>query len=421
MKPILPRAFRKLPISIKRRILAELFDFPLNNERDEMLELADVMVESAVGYVQIPMGLATGFLIDGEYLDVPMATEESSVIAAASYAATIAARGGGITTWADSPIMAGQVFLERVAHSGAKALTANLARIRQELNLICASIRARGGGVHDLRSYHLPHSGIFCFEFDVDVRDAMGATMLNRSAERISPLLEQITGGRKLMAILSNAAERRRAGATFGIPLSLIRKRNLKSAEIARRIVLAGRVAQEDPRRAVTHNKGILNGMTAVALATGNDTRGLEAAVHAYAVRKGHYRGLTDYRIEDDRLIGELQTPAPFGAKGGAIGLHPMCAAAMRILAIDSAQRLSRIAVAVGLAQNFAALLALVTEGIQHGHMRLHAMRLAWRAGARGKEVAKIAQTLAREGRIGLDHARALLQTLRDSAGRLSS
>jgi hydroxymethylglutaryl-CoA reductase len=254
----------------------------------------------------------------------------------------------------------------------------------------------------------------------IDVRDAMGANILNSAAEHLRPYLEQLCGGRALMCILGNAAEERRAGARFALPLEALPQAAGPQGgmapsckELARRIVSAGELAREDPQRAVTHNKGIMNGITSLALATMNDTRAVEAAAHAWAARDGRYRSLSSYRCDGRTLEGELELPLPLATVGGAVGFHPASRLALKVLGRPDARRLARIAAALGLAQNLAALLALVSGGIQRGHMRYHAARLAYQAGARGGEVRLVAERLAARRAFNREEAAAELRRLR--------
>ncbi len=244
----------------------------------------------------------------------------------------------------------------------------------------------------------------------------MGANVLNTAAEGIRGTLERLTGGRAVMAILSNAARERRAGARFRLPvgrLDPLAPAGMDGAEVARRVVLAARIASEDPDRAVTHNKGILNGISSVALATFNDTRAVEAAAHAWAGRDGRYRPLSEYRLSAGVLEGSLELPLALGTVGGAVRFHPASRLALRILGHPDSRRLCRIAAAVGLAQNLAALLALVTEGIQRGHMKYHAARLAWAAGARGPEVRRVVRLMDRASVFTAEEARRALRAVR--------
>jgi hydroxymethylglutaryl-CoA reductase len=383
-----------------------------------MLSIADVMVESAVGCIPIPLGIADGFLIDGEEVAVPMAVEEPSVIAAASFAAWLVRPDGGFTTWASPPLMTAQVFLEGVTEEGERKLAACAERVRSTLAPVLSSLQRRGGGFRELRVTRLSGSGTVRADLVIDVRDAMGANRLNSAAERVRPVFESESGGRTLMAILTNAARERLAGARFSIRMDRLGIRlpaGMDGAEAARRVARASALAQEDPSRAVTHNKGIMNGISSLALATMNDTRAVEAAAHAWAARGGQYRGLSTFAVEGDALSGELELPLALATVGGSVDFHPAGRASLAVLGTPDAQRLSRIAAALGLAQNFAALLALVTTGIQEGHMRYHAARIAYRAGARGQEARRLAESLAGTESADIDTARAMLARLRGS------
>jgi hydroxymethylglutaryl-CoA reductase len=275
----------------------------------------------------------------------------------------------------------------------------------------------------------LPESDILVVGLKIDVRDAMGANALNTAAENLKSELERLCGGGTVMCILSNAARDRRAGARFALPvskLSALGPGGMAGAEVARRIVLASRIAAEDEQRAVTHNKGIMNGISAVVLATMNDTRAVEAAAHAWAARSGRCQPLSRYtlrdgsggRAEEQALEGEIELPLAVGSLGGAVGFHPASRLALRLLGFPDARRLSRIIAAVGLAQNFAAVLALVTGGIQRGHMKLHAARLAYQAGARGEEVRRVAEAVAKGGSYSRGEAAAILEQLREEPRR---
>jgi hydroxymethylglutaryl-CoA reductase len=335
------------------------------------------MVEAAVGYLALPLGIATGFLIDGDTYDIPMATEEPSVIAAATYAATLTARAGGFTTTAGTTVTTGQVFLESCPADAIAHVEESRDRIAAAIRALTVAMEQRGGGLRGIDPYWLPENELLCIEFHLDVCDAMGANVVNAVGEAIRPLLEEITGGRSLMAIVTNAASQRIFGSTFRIPVERLSRAGTDGSEIARRIALAGEIAQENRNRAITHNKGVMNGVTALALATGNDTRALEAAAHSYASKSGRYVGLTTYRLDGAHLVGNLEMPVVIGSVGGAAEVHPTSRFARALMGDPDAVRLSRIAAALGLAQNFAALYALVTEGIQNGHMALHARRLA--------------------------------------------
>jgi hydroxymethylglutaryl-CoA reductase len=306
-----------------------------------------------------------------------MATEEPSVIAAASFAARIIARGGGISTDTGPPLMTAQVYFMHVSEEGEDALRMAGHQIQDVVSGAVGRMAERGGGY---RGFDVERVGEFVrLQIYVDVRDAMGANVVNTAAEAVRPVAAEISGGEGLMAILTNAAEGRLTWASFSIPVSSLSRGGFTGAEAAERIVAGYRIAAADPSRAVTHNKGIMNGVTAIALATGNDTRGLEAAVHAYAARTGVYRPVSSFEVVDDRLEGRIEMPVPVATVGGAVSYHPVADMCLQLLGSPRATDLSRLAAAVGLAQNFAAVYALVTEGIQRGHMAKHAQRVAWK------------------------------------------
>lgn len=407
MSRVLPSDFRKLPAAARkeiweRELLADDDERAAAGASDAAFTLADLMVENAVGVLPLPLGVATGIVIDGRDLAIPLAVEEPSVVAAASHAARIIASGGGFRTEADGSVMESFVYLEGVEASGEARL-----RSQEGARAIEAAVRAgqealerRGGGYRDHAVERLPATGLVAVAISVDVRDAMGANLLNTAAERAKPVAESLSGGRALMCILSNESPGRLARAAFALPFSALEPfaRGLSAAEAARRIVLARELAAEDPRRAVTHNKGVMNGVAALAQATMNDTRAVEAAAHAWAARTGRLRPLTEYRVEGEVLHGSIELPLALGTVGGSVDLHPAARAALRVLGNPDSRGLARIAAALGLAQNFAALLALVTGGIQGGHMKLHAARLAYKAGARGDEPRKVAALMATGG-----------------------
>ncbi len=417
MSQSLPGNLRKLTLPQRRSTIADAFAFSPEESAgidadSSMLDLADIMVESAIGVMPVPLGVATGFLIDGaEYL-VPLAVEEPSVIAASSYAAGIVRRAGGFRTWATEPVMSAQVVLE--GRYDAESVMKHEPEVRATLEPILAAMERRGGGYRGMDVE--ASAGCTCVMLHVDVRNAMGANLLNTAAEAASRVLSGRLGTQRLMAILTNAGEQRRAGAECSIPVQRLARAGFSGEEAARRIALGAQFARENYRRAVTHNKEIMNGVTSLALATGNDTRGIEAAVHAWASRDGVYRGLTEFSVVDGNLIGRWEAPLPFGVVGGAVAVHPAARAALKILGNPDAVTLSRIAAAVGLAQNLAAVYALVTEGIQSGHMRLHCERLAFLAGARGTQIREVAALLAAGTRHNLDEARVVLSQVEQSA-----
>ena len=430
----LPEKFRKLDLSGRQEQIRRTYD-PQAEEWQAICpdprldDLSDIMVEAAIGSLPVPLGLAAGFLIDGEQFDIPMATEEPSVIAAATFAARILRRGGGLSAWADESVMTAQLFLEGVPVGGENRLRRAQERIGALVDGALPGMKSRGGGYRDMELNRLPESDILVVGLKIDVRDAMGANALNTAAENLKPELERLCGGGTVMCILSNAARDRRAGARFALPvskLSALGPDGMAGAEVARRIVLASRIAAEDEQRAVTHNKGIMNGISAVVLATMNDTRAVEAAAHAWAARSGRCQPLSRYtlrdgsggRAEEQALEGEIELPLAVGSLGGAVGFHPASRLALRLLGFPDARRLSRIIAAVGLAQNFAAVLALVTGGIQRGHMKLHAARLAYQAGARGEEVRRVAEAVAKGGSYSRGEAAAILEQLREEPRR---
>ncbi len=337
------------------------------------------MVENVVGALALPMGIATNFTIDGEDRFVPMVIEEPSVVAAASNAARMARPHGGFTTEHVDGLMIGQVHLVGCddAHQAAKRIEAARDEILALAEPDDSSLVARGGGTEDMEVRVLkrpdPHDGppeqaVVVVHLLVDCLDAMGANAINTRVERIAPRLEEIGGGTARLRILSNLSDRRRAKATATFDRDM-----LGGEAVVDAIVEAQHLAELDPYRAVTHNKGVMNGVDAVVLATGNDWRAVEAGAHAWAARYGNYSALTHYHKDaHGHLVGELDIPLALGVVGGATKIHPMARLALRIMGVEHAHELERIACAVGLAQNLAALRALTTEGIQEGHMRLH-------------------------------------------------
>ncbi len=394
-------------------------------------EQASYMIENVIGRLALPLGIAVYFLIDGEEVLAPMVVEEPSIVAAVSFAARLARAGGGFRTGSTEPIMIGQVqMLDLTAEEMPAAMQrvqAAAAAILAEANRHHPSIQARGGGARSLETRLLPETAagpMLIVHLLFDTRDAMGANAVNTAAEAIAPLLEEITGGRALLRILSNLSDQRQAWAEATIPVPALTTAGLSGLEVAQGIVAANAFALADPYRAATHNKGIMNGIDAVALATGNDWRALEAGAHAYAARSGAYRALTEWQLTfpavspaEPALVGRLQMPLAVGVVGGATRANPTAQVALKILGRPGAQRLAQIMAAVGLAQNLAALRALVTDGIQRGHMALHARQVALAAGAQGDEVSAIAVQLAREGQIRQAYAEQLLRQRRAAAG----
>lgn len=381
------------------------------------LSLANEMVENVLGTLALPFGLAPGFQIDGQEIQVPMVTEEPSVIAAASYAAGLIKRSGGFQTQVHKRQMIGQVALYDVSHKekASQAITEAKEELLQLANQAYPSIVKRGGGARDLWT-EVKGDFLICY-LSVDPKEAMGANMLNTMLEALVDPLEELSGGQGLMAILSNLATDALVTARCHIDYRFLSRDPKEAAEIAQKIALASQLAAVDPYRAATHNKGIFNGIDAVVLATGNDWRAIEAGGHTYASRSGQALGLSNWmdHPEQQVLEGQLTLPMPIATKGGSIGLNPSVQVAHELLGNPDAQTLARIIVSVGLAQNFAALKALVSTGIQHGHMKLQAKSLALLAGATPSEVAPVVQALLEDKPFNLEKAQAVLEEIRQS------
>jgi len=350
-------------------------------------EQAEVMIENVVGRYSLPLGIATNFIINGTQVAVPMVVEEPSIVAGVSYAAKLAAQTGGFQTTSTSPIMIGQIQLLDIidldaAISQLQAIEPKMLAIANQHH---QTIQKLGGGAKGFEYRPFPDTLIgpmLVIHLLYDCRDAMGANAINTAVESLAPLIEQTTGGRVNLRILSNLTDRRLASAECYIPAEALARAGMTGKQVAQAIYEAWVFADVDPYRAATHNKGIMNGVDAVAVATGNDWRAIEAGAHAYAVQDGHYRSMSHWsRItkEDGQLYlhGKLNLPMSVGTVGGATTAHPTARTAMKILGQPNARQLAEIMVAVGLAQNFAAMRALATEGIQQGHMRLHKRKLS--------------------------------------------
>ncbi|PXY23036.1 hydroxymethylglutaryl-CoA reductase, degradative [Prauserella sp. PE36] len=379
--------------------------------------LADHLIENVTGILGVPLGVATNFVVNGADVLVPMATEEASVVAAASNAAKIARVRGGFTTSSTSPIMQAQVQIVGVADPEAGRV--RLLEAREELielaNAQDPKLVEFGGGVRDLAVRLVPsRAGTYVVaHLQVDVRDAMGANAVNTMAEAIAARAAEIAGGTSLLRILTNKADLRlsRARAVFEATA-------LGGAEVVDNIIHAAALAEADPYRAATHNKGIMNGITAVVLATGNDTRAVEAGAHSHAISPaGRYTSLSRFEKDaDGNVAATLELPMPVGLVGGATRVHPVAQAAIALLGVRTAAELAEIITAVGLAQNLAAVRALATEGIQRGHMSLHARNIASGIGATAEEVPAVVARLIADGKVRADHAERVLAELR--AGR---
>ncbi|CAM3652439.1 hydroxymethylglutaryl-CoA reductase, degradative [Bordetella sputigena] len=383
------------------------------------LDRADGMIENVIGTFELPMGVAANFQVNGRDVLVPMAVEEPSVVAAASYMAKLARECGGFETSSTAPVMRAQIqILGLTDPQGARlALLREKERILALANSRDKVLIELGGGCRDIEIHifpDTPRGPMAVVHLIVDVRDAMGANTVNTMAEAVAPLVEEITGGSVRLRILSNLADLRLARARVRLTPAALATRERSGEEIIEGILDAWAFAAVDPYRAATHNKGIMNGIDPVVVATGNDWRAIEAGAHAYAARTGRYTSLTAWEKDaSGALVGSIEMPMALGLVGGATKTHPLARIALKILAVRSAQELAEIAVAVGLAQNLGALRALATEGIQRGHMALHARNIALTAGASGQEVDTIARRMAEEKDVRTDRALALLKALR--------
>lgn len=371
--------------------------------------LADRMIENTIGIMEIPLGLAVNFVVNGKDVVIPMAVEESSVVAAASYGAKLTRSTGGFYAMTTGSLMFSQIQLLHCRDPfGAKMrILENKETILQLASRQDSLLLQLGGGPQDLEVRVLddePYPMVIV-HLVVDVLDAMGANTANTMAESIAPMLESLSGGRANLKIISNLADKRLARVRC-----MVKKEELYGEETVDRIVSAYRFAALDPYRAATHNKGIMNGISAVVLATGNDTRAVEAGAHAYAARSGRYTSLSVWeKNQEGDLIGTLELPMAVGIIGGATAVHPKAKSNLEILGIKSAKELAEIIASVGLAQNLTALRALASEGIQKGHMKLHAKNIAMMAGAVGAEIDRIAQQMIEEGKIHMDRAKQLV------------
>ncbi|MEO0547491.1 MAG: hydroxymethylglutaryl-CoA reductase, degradative [Pseudomonadota bacterium] len=383
------------------------------------MELANGMIENVVGKFELPLGVASNFTVnDKDYL-IPMAVEEPSVVAAASYMAKIARSCGGFHTSSSAPIMRAQVqILDLKDPHGARL------KLLEEAPALIALANSKdkvlmdlGGGCKDIEVHvfdDTPIGSMAVLHLLVDVRDAMGANTVNTMAEMIAPKVEDITGGTVRLRILSNLADKRLVRARVSLTPDMLTTDALDGADVARGIVDACALAIVDPYRAATHNKGIMNGIDPVVIATGNDWRAVEAGAHTYAARSGRYTSLSRWEVdEDNTLTGTIEMPMALGIVGGATKTHPAAQAALRLMNIRSATELAEVTLAVGLAQNLAALRALSTEGIQKGHMALHARNIAILAGAKGEEVDTVARSIAADGDVSVDHAKDVLTMLK--------
>lgn len=422
--------FHRLSVDQRRARLAEAIGLTdreldiLSSDGGLSDEQADRMVENVLGVMSLPLGLCVNLLIDGRECLVPMAVEEPSVVAAASFAAKLLRAGGGVTCEVTPPHMIGQIQLLEVPDiaRAERLVFAAKAELLAAANEGHPSLVAAGGGAFDLEVQHLapltelpegfidPCGPMMIVHLVVDVRDAMGANAINSMCEAIAPRLCELTAGRAGLKILSNLTDRRRVVARGRVPFSALAGRGCDSPEeLARGIEEASVFAERDPYRACTHNKGIMNGVDSVMLAFGQDWRAVEAGAHAYAARNGRYTALSRWRVEGECLVGVLEMPLAVGTVGGVARVHPTVKVARRVAHVNAAAELAALGAAVGLAQNLSALRAMVAEGIQRGHMRLHARNVAVEAGATGELVQEVADRIARDRNVSVAAAKEAL------------
>lgn len=386
------------------------------------LEQADKMVENVVGTYGLPLGIATNFVVNGRDVLVPMVIEEPSVVAGASFAAKLARSAGGFHAETSEPLMIGQMQVLELAtpQAAAERVLENKQRLLDLANSTDPVVVSLHGGARDVEVRVIEDSPVgpmLVVHLVYDCRDAMGANMVNTACEALAPLVEEMTSGRVNLRILSNLADRRLARARCVVLAGELETKDMPGELVAQRIVEAYALAAVDPYRAATHNKGVMNGIDAVVMATGNDWRAIEAGAHAYAARDGLYRSLSTWQFvagdptgaKQAALVGTLEVPMAVGTVGGATRVHPLARFALQLLGTKSARELAEVIVSVGLAQNLAAIRALATEGIQKGHMALHARQIAIAAGATAEQVDRVAAALVAERNIRVDRAKELL------------
>jgi len=373
------------------------------------MEVADRMIENVVGAFPMPLGIGVNFQINRKDYLVPMAIEEPSVVAAASYAARMVRESGGFHTSSTSPVMIGQIQVVRIKdpYAARQRVLAAKAEILKKANDQDPVLNSLGGGAKDLEAkvIHTTQGDMLITELHVDCRDAMGANAVNTMAEAVAPMIEALTGGHIYLRIITNLAVKRLARAWC-----MVSKEAVGGEAIVDGVVNASAFATADPFRGATHNKGAMNGIIAVVLATGNDHRAIEAGGHAYAARNGAYTTLSQWeKNENGDLVGSIELPMAVGLVGGAVKTHPTAKVAMKILNVKSANEFAEVLAAVGLAQNLGALRALASEGIQRGHMSLHAKNIAVQAGAVGMMVDLVAEQMVKERKVRVDRAKEIL------------
>jgi hydroxymethylglutaryl-CoA reductase len=416
--------FYNMTVEERSALLAKMHAFSEEDVNDLFsseplpVETADKMIENVVGTFPLPLGMGLNFLINNKEYAVPMAIEEPSVVASASYIAKIVRESGGFQTEATDRVMIGQIQVVGCPdfHAAKEAVLNEKDALIADANNAFPSMMARGGGAEDLEVRILneeagsPYNQMLVVHLYVNTCDAMGANIINTMVESLAPFVEQLTKGKVYLRILSNYADKCLARARCVIPAALLASDGYTGEEVRDGVIHAYEFAASDPYRAVTHNKGIMNGIDPVVIATGNDWRAVEAGAHAYAARSGEYTSMTTWSADAaGNLVGELELPMSVGTVGGSIRVHPMAKLAHKILDVDSAQELAQVIVAVGLAQNLGALKALATEGIQRGHMSLHSRSVAIAAGATGELIDVIAEKLVAEKEIRVGKAKELV------------
>ncbi|HLS60652.1 MAG TPA: hydroxymethylglutaryl-CoA reductase, degradative [Virgibacillus sp.] len=421
--------FYKLSVDERRDLLTKMNS--LTEEEKELfysnatlpVNIADNMIENVVGTFSLPLGLGLNFLVNGKEYTVPMAVEEASIVASASYIAKIVREAGGFEATATDRVMIGQIQVVGCPdfEQAKEEVLQHKDKLIAAANDAYPSIKKRGGGAEDLEVRILneepssKYNQMLILHMYINTVDAMGANMINTMVEAIAPLVEELTKGTVYLRILSNLADRCLAKSRCVIPPHLLASDGFTGEEVRDGVIHAYEFAASDPYRATTHNKGIMNGIDPVVIATGNDWRAVEAGAHAYAAKDGHYTSMTKwYADEEGNLVGELELPMAIGTVGGATRVHPMSQLALKILDIDTADELSKLLVSVGLAQNLGALKALATDGIQKGHMTLHSRSVAIAAGATGEMVEIIAKKLVEAKEIRVGKAKELLEEYED-------
>ena len=417
--------FYKMTVEERRALLEDMHTF-FNEEKEifsrEALpaETADKMIENVIGTFPLPLGLGLNFLINGKEYVAPMAVEEPSIVASASYIAKIVREAGGFTAEAADRVMIGQIQVVGCPdiHAAKSAILSEKEALLEDANAAFPSMKARGGGAEDLEVRILneetgsAYSQMLVVHVYINTCDAMGANIINTMVEALAPTVEELTSGKVYLRILSNYADKCLARSRCVIPPELLESEGYSGEEVRDGVIHAYEFAASDPYRAVTHNKGIMNGIDPIVIATGNDWRAVEAGAHAYAARNGQYGSMTTwYADEKGNLVGELELPMSIGTVGGAIRVHPLAKFSLGLLDVESAKELAQVIVSVGLAQNLGALKALATEGIQKGHMALHSRSVAIAAGASGEMVDIIAKQLVEKKEIRVGKAKELVDS----------